>query len=150
VRITLDVLRQAVACEDQIRLFASLYPTGVDWPDADADRQRLVTEAARAGLDVPWAIERLRLDFTGLAEHYYANGQLAIRSRYRDGQLHAENDWAVEYYYANGKLLTRARYRDGKLHSDGELWAAEDYGSDGKLVSRARWHDGQFITTEVL
>ena len=60
-RITVDTLRALEACEAQIRLFAAVYPDGVDvTPES-------FTTAHRAGLNVGWVLVTIPDLFRGAA-----------------------------------------------------------------------------------
>jgi antitoxin component YwqK of YwqJK toxin-antitoxin module len=62
--------------------------------------------------------------FTGIEESFHENGQLMVRTNYKNGQQEGLYEW----FYENGQLSWRGNYKNGK--QDG-LW--EYFDSDGNL-----------------
>ncbi|MDC0177606.1 hypothetical protein OAJ14_05605 [Polaribacter sp.] len=74
--------------------------------------------------------------FTGEIFRNYKNGQLWIRSNYKDGK----EDGLSEMYYENGQLEYKENYKDGK--KDGLY---EEYDENGQLYIRSNYKDGDII-----
>ena len=99
-----------------------------------------------------------RVPFTGVAENYYPNGQIACRANYQNGKLegsrcyfhengklyyehHYKNDkredGTYEYFDSKGRLNHKEHYKDGELHG---LW--EWFYSNGQLHFSQNWKHG--------
>ena len=130
--ITLEQLRDAKACLDQVELFERTFPGGVEVNDEN------VARAVSADLDVVWAARALKLtmkvEWADGHKEWYVDGRL-----HRDGGLPAvERADGFKQWHVDGK-----RHRDGglpavewasgdrewhvddKLHRDGGLPAVE-------------------------
>ena len=75
----------------------------------------------------------------GPYEEYHQNGQLAVKSFYKDGEL----DGPHEEYYKNGKLRIKCTCKDGKLDGPYEI-----YHKSGKLAEKTFYKDDKEITEE--
>lgn len=70
----------------------------------------------------------------GLHERWYDNGQLRLRTTYKDDKV----DGLFEYWYGNGRLKMRATYKDGK-----PIGLREEWHSNGQISFRANYKDGK-------
>jgi antitoxin component YwqK of YwqJK toxin-antitoxin module len=70
----------------------------------------------------------------GPFELYDENGQLLMKTTYKDG----ERDGPSEWWRANGQLITKSTWKDGEY--DGPY---EGYLSNGQLMSKGTYKDGE-------
>jgi hypothetical protein len=69
---------------------------------------------------------------------YYENGQLKLKSNYKNGEYEGEQLG----YYKNGQLWVKINYKDGKL--EGEFLV---YNENGQLEKTEIWKDDKLIET---
>ena len=79
--------------------------------------------------------------FTGVVERYYDNGQLWVKTTYKDGK----EDGPYESYYKNGQLRWKSTYKDGEY--DGLF---ESYYENGQLRWKTTYKDGECISGDCL
>ena len=123
--ITVELLEQNDACEEQIELFKQFIG---DTLGIEATNE-IIGLAAKFNLDVAWAIKKFNLDFSGTIEnsdgskHWYQNGKYhrfdgpaieysnGYKHWYQNGKRHRLDGPAVEY--SNGDKYW---YQNGELH----------------------------------
>ena len=123
--ITVELLEQNDACEEQIELFKQFIG---DTLGIEATNE-IIGLAAKFNLDVAWAIKKFNLDFSGTIEnsngtrYWYQNGKRhrldgpaieahsGYKAWYQDDRLHRLDGPAIEY--SNG---FKHWYQNGKLH----------------------------------
>ena len=72
----------------------------------------------------------------GLWEWFYENGNIGVRTSYKEGKM----DGIEEEFYENGNIESRTSYKEGKI--DGiEEWFDEQ----GNIVETTLWKDGELI-----
>ena len=69
----------------------------------------------------------------GAFEIYLSNGQLWVKTTYKNDKLHG----AFERYYSNGQLCVKTAYKNGKRHGN-----YERYHDNGKLCVKTTYKDG--------
>jgi antitoxin component YwqK of YwqJK toxin-antitoxin module len=74
----------------------------------------------------------------GKVNHYFPNGRVEKKERYRNGKLHGE----VQYFYPNGVLQARELFYKGKQHK-ASLW----YYHDGSLETKTKYDKGLRVDT---
>ena len=127
MKITKQMLIDAKACENQVKLFEATFPASATWPND-------MEKASRAGLDVPWAIREFKL--SGRCRVWYANGQLLYDKIWENGELHGRcREW-----YANGQLRYDEMWDIGTLHGRCRGWHA-----NGELRYDEMWEDGGLV-----
>ena len=121
--ITVELLEQNDACEEQIELFKQFIG---DTLGIEATNE-IIGLAAKFNLDVAWAIKKFNLDFSGTVEN--SNG---TRYWYQNGKHHRLDGPAIEY--SNGY---KHWYQNGKRHrlNGPAIEFANGY--------KAWWFDGQ-------
>jgi len=113
MKITIKSLKLLHAYEPQVALFEQLYPDGVELPDSGQERQTVLDNAARDGLNVQWWLQRT--NGTGTGRQWY-NGQLIRESHHHDGHYQdpADGTAALRSWYHDGQLADESHYPDGQ------------------------------------
>ena len=124
MRITKQILIDAKACNDQVKLFEKTFPDGATWPDD-------VEKASRAGLDVSWAARKFKL--SGRCLGWHDNGQLWYDHNYEHGKRHGRSRW----WYDNGQRFYDHNYEHGERH--GRCWG---WYSNGQLRYDVNYEHG--------
>ena len=134
MKITKQMLIDAKACEDQVKLFEATFPDGATWPDD-------MEKASRAELDVRWAIYEFKL--SGRCRVWYDNGQLWVDATYERGERHGR----CRVWYDNGKLWVDEIWERDELHgryrewyANGQLSVDATYERDARHGRCRRWH----------
>ena len=140
--ITIKTLESMGACERQIALFRRLYPDGLEMQDNGPERQTVLDEAGRGGLDVEWWLKRT--DGTGTARKWN-NGRLIHARHYHDGALQDATDGtpAVREWTEDGRLTHESHYYGGRLQDTGGTAAVRDWTEDGYLIHESHYYGGR-------
>ena len=127
MKVTKQMLVDAKACENQVKLFEATFPDGATWPDD-------MEKASRAGLGVQWAIRKFKL--SGRCRVWYANGQLWIDATYERGAAHGR----CRVWHDNGELRFDETYERDKLHGRCRGWY-----DNGELWYDEIWENGRWV-----
>lgn len=82
------------------------------------------------GIQLPINLEELS---NGIGIRYHENGQLYVKSNWKNGQRHG----LYERFYENGRLLEKSNWKDGQRHGLNE-W----FHKNGQLLSKSNWENG--------